>query len=308
MRILIVEDSPTDRRLLRYLLEARFQEEAKFREATTLEEALGYLARGNINCVILDLQLPDSTGRATFRDINSRYPDVPIIVMTHNKDRQLAIDMIAEGAADYLLKNYTDEEELFRRVVFAIEKHQRSVRLTPNDVAALQRVEKAKVNMLTAHQSGEHSAVRDMTVEVTSALADTSRKLFAEVQKVSQQVAQAQTQGEHTAKTVENLDRELLRGHSGRPSMRSQVDLMAHRLEEVEGEVQNLKDQAKAQDQARQQEALQLRQTSMTNRTKILLAILALIGTIVTAIVTYHVGKSKDEKKLKEEQRTTEGP
>lgn len=308
MRILIVEDSPTDRELLRYLLEARFQTEAKFREATTLEEAMLYLARGNTDCVILDLQLPDSTGRETFRHINSQHPDIPIIVMTHNKDRQLAIDMIAEGAADYVLKSYTDEEELFRRVIFAIEKHQRSIRLAPEDVATIQRMEKAKANMLTAHQSGQHSAIRDMTVEATSALADMSRKLFAEVQKVSQQVTSTQVQGEHTAKTVDNLDRELLRGHSGRPSMRSQMDLIDHRLQDVEEEVQGLKDGAKAQEAAKQQAALQIKQTSMTNRTKVLLALLALLGTIVTAIVTYNVGKAKDDRKPKEDSKTMVAP
>lgn len=296
MRILIVEDSPTDRELLRYLLEARFQSEAKFREATTLEEAMGYLARGNTDCVILDLQLPDSTGRDTFRQINERYPDVPIIVMTHNKDRELALDMISEGAADYVLKSYTDEEELFRRVIFAIEKHQRSIRIDPSQVSSIHRLERAKANMLTAQQSGQHSAVRDMTVETTSALADLSRKLVAEVQQVTNHMAAKSTQIEHIATTVETLDRELLRGHSSRPSMRSQLDLLSHRMETVEEEVKLTKDAQKKFEESRRQEDIQIKQAKMSDRTKILLAVLALVSTIITATVTYYVGRAKEGK------------
>lgn len=296
-RILIVEDSPTDRELLRYLLETRFQEEAKFREATTLEEALIYLARGTTDCVILDLQLPDSTGRETFRTIASKYPDIPIIVMTHNKDRQLAIDMIAEGAADYVLKSYTDEDELFRRVIFAIEKHGRTIRMDPAHINSMRRVEKAKVNMLHAHQSGQHSAIRDMTVETTSAVADLSQKLFSEMQKMSNQLTTNQTQIDHVVKTVETLDRELLRGHSVRPSMRSQMDLMTHRVEEMEADLKGVKDGAKKAEDARRQEEVQFKQAKMSDRTKVILALVALIGTLATAIVTFYVGKAKEEAK-----------
>ncbi len=288
MRILIVEDSPTDRELLRYLLEARFQTEAKFREANTLEEAIGYLNRGNTDCVILDLQLPDSTGRETFRQLNSKFPDIPIIVMTNNSDRDLALEMIQEGAADYVLKNYTDEEDIFRRVIFAVEKHRRTVKMTPDDANSFHRMERAKANMLTAHQSGQHSAIRDTTVETTSALADVSRKMVAELAQISVQQAQV-------VKTVEALDQELLRGHPGRPSMRSQMDLVHHRLDDVESDMGSLKGKIEVQEEARRKDDSQIKQAKMANWTKVMIAILTLIGVIVTSIVTYEVGKSKGE-------------
>jgi DNA-binding response OmpR family regulator len=296
MRILIVEDTPSDRELLRYLLEDRFKSEAKFREASTLEEALSYLARGNTDCIILDLQLPDSTGKDTFKRISERYPGIPIIVMTHNKDRDLAIEMIQEGAADYVLKSYTDEEELFRRVIFAVEKHRRSVRMPSDHVNSIHRVEKAKADMINAHQSGSHAVVREKTVETTSALADLSQKLFTEVQKISNAMVQQGAQQEHVAKTVDTLDRELLRGHSGRPSMRSQVDLMAHRLDDVEGDVQGLQERLRSQDQAKASEAIQLKQTKMSNRTKLLIALIALVGALASAAGTYAATKAKDAK------------
>lgn len=125
MNILIVEDSPSDRGLLHYMLESRFPKEvSQFHEVGTLSKALEVLEEKDIDCIILDLQLPDSTGKQTFLRLYERHFHVPIIVMTHNKDRQLAIDMVQAGASDFIIKNFTNEEELFHRIVLTIERHQ----------------------------------------------------------------------------------------------------------------------------------------------------------------------------------------
>lgn len=290
MQLLIVEDNQTDRELLRYLLEARFPPETtQFLEASRLSEALDMLSWEGIDAVILDLNLPDSAGKATFLKIQEQCPDVAIIVMTHNKDRNLAVDLIKDGAADYVLKNYTDEEELFRRVMFAIEKHQRTVRVQPENAAYIHELEKAKAGLKTAKLSGSPSAIRDMTVATTSAMADLTHQTFAEIQKLS-------AQQKYMLDTVENLDKELLKGHSGRPSMRSQVDLLDHRVGAVETRLQQ---QNEAEATGRQT-ALQLQQTKITNRTKILVAILALLGAILSAVVTYEIAIQKGPEPTKE--------
>lgn len=131
MRILIVEDNHTDRELLLELLQDHFMQQAKFRVAHDLQTACEYLDRTLDNepffdVVILDLGLPDSAGRDTFRTIHTRYPTTPIVVMSHNKDPDLAIDLINEGAEDYILKNYTNTIEIFRRVLFAVARAKRS--------------------------------------------------------------------------------------------------------------------------------------------------------------------------------------
>lgn len=125
LHILIVEDNPSDRSLMRYMLEERFPTNVvTFYEASRLSEALTILDRQAIDCIILDLQLPDSSGHQTFLRVYERYFSVPIIVMTHNKNRQLAIDMIQAGASDYIIKDFTDEEELFNRILLTIERHE----------------------------------------------------------------------------------------------------------------------------------------------------------------------------------------
>lgn len=291
-RLLLVEDNPTDRELMRYLLESRFKS-ANIYEAATLYAALAIMNHEPVECVVLDLQLPDSTGKNTFKALNDRYPDIPLIVMTHNKDRQLALDMIQLGAADYVIKNFTDEEELFRRVLFAIEKHRHSVRVKPEAAATVHRLDRAQADMKTAHQSGQHSAIRDTSVEVTNAIADLSRRMFTELQGLSNQLTQVSTTQGAMTKTVDHLDLELLKGQAGRPSMRSQVDLMEHRLKSVEEEIDSLKEKKEETEKTQKQEAVQLTQSRLSNRTKLILGLLALVGTVAGAIATYEAATHK---------------
>lgn len=304
MRILIVEDSPTDRQLLKYLLEDRFKDQAKFREASNLEAAFRYLDIGNIDCVVLDLQLPDSVGKETFEKLIERYPDVPVIIMTHSKDRDLAIEMIRLGAADYIIKAGTNEEDIFRRIVFAVEKHTRSVRMPSEKVKEVHKIERAKANMISAHQSGEHVAIRDTTVATTAAVADLSRNMFTELQKVSNELAYRRTRDEQIGKSLENLEAELLKGTNGRPSMKSQLDILDHKMSTSEKRFSDFKQLTeKGMDEVRRDQRASLnderlsvvntRVAHMTNRTKILLGILGLVGTLATSYFAYELARNQ---------------
>lgn len=126
MRILIVEDNPQDRELLTYALQDHFKSEAKFREADNLTDAHEYLKRGNVDCILLDLQLPDSSGIDTFLHIYTAYPHIPIVVVSHNPHLELAKQMVRAGAEDYILKDYTNTTAIFRRVLFAVERSHRN--------------------------------------------------------------------------------------------------------------------------------------------------------------------------------------
>jgi len=133
MNILIVEDNPTDRELLIEALEEHFQAQARFREASNLLDADSYLKRGSVDCVILDLGLPDSAGLDTFTRIYMAYPQIPIVVMSNTANLKLATEMIKAGAEDYILKDYTNTVALFRRVMFAIERCSRNRRRLMTD-------------------------------------------------------------------------------------------------------------------------------------------------------------------------------
>jgi len=295
MRILMVEDSPRDRELLRYLLEERFSSDnSEILEAADLETAIQRMSEVVIDVVILDLSLPDSTGKETFQTVYARFPDVPFIVMTHNSDRELALTMIKEGASDYILKNYTDAEEIFRRIMFAVEKHRISIRVPAEAAASVHKVERTRAAMLTAHESGQHQSVPARAVETTSAVAELSRNMFTQMQEFSTTVARMATRQELMQKTVNGLDKELIRGHSGRPSVKSMVDTTATTVAGLEKRVGSLEeDRPSVADwqeitQAHAANETQIKTTKMNNRAKIFLGVLTLVGVLAGAYATYY--------------------
>lgn len=140
MRILIVEDNMVDQELLLEHLQEQFMSKAKFRVADNLKSAFDYLQRRHssiqpmqapeddgpyFHCVILDLGLPDSTGQDTFRALHSKHPTVPIVIVSNNKDADLAVKLVEEGAEDFILKDYSNTTDLFRRILFAVARTNR---------------------------------------------------------------------------------------------------------------------------------------------------------------------------------------
>jgi len=278
MKILIVEDSPKDRELLKYLLAARFQHEAKFREAASLKLAVSYLRQGDIDCAILDLSLPDSAGKETFQKIITQFPQVPIIVMTNTNDRNLAVDMIRQGAADYILKNFTNEEELFQRVLFAIEKHQRTIAVPPEEAATVRQLEKAQASMLTAANSGEHEAIQTTTAKTTDVIATLSRRMFSEIQKINITHTRLGTQQDHLVTTVDTLQRELLQGYPTQPSIKNQISLIIKRVDDLEDD--------RKSDIALETEKQKYK---LDRNTRIVLAVLGILGALTTALLSAYV-------------------
>jgi DNA-binding NarL/FixJ family response regulator len=292
MRLLMVEDSRQDRELLRYLLEERFtSDRSEILEAGNLEDAIKQLTRIPIDVVILDLSLPDSAGKETFCSLHDRFPDVPLIVMTNNQDRQLAMTMIQEGAADYIVKNYTEAEEIFRRIMFAVEKCRTSIRVPPAEATLIKKVERTKAALLVAHQSGEHQTIPDRTVETSAAVADLSRNIYTHMQEQGKTVVKIETQQDIMMKMLQVLDKEILRGHSNRPSMRTQMDVLVNDHKNLEERVNNLEaDRPSILDLQKVTTIhhTQIQTTKMHNRTKVILGILTLLGVLAGAGATYY--------------------
>jgi DNA-binding NtrC family response regulator len=82
--------------------------------ASSPEEGLALLARRPIDLVIQDMNFAADTtggeeGRALFRRIRERHPDLPVILLTAWTHLDMAVDLVKAGAADYLAKPWNDE-------------------------------------------------------------------------------------------------------------------------------------------------------------------------------------------------------
>jgi diguanylate cyclase (GGDEF)-like protein len=122
IRVLLIEDSPSDARLAAELL----GEDAGFEltHVDRLSEATARLDKGGFDAVLLDLMLPDSSGLATVSSVHDRAPDLPIIVYSGvgAEDVLLARAAVRGGAQDFLPKSLATPAAMRRAVVASIER------------------------------------------------------------------------------------------------------------------------------------------------------------------------------------------
>lgn len=128
LRVLIVDDDEVDRlrveRFLRQVPDAAFELEV----ATTAAAGIAAIRDQAFDCVLLDYRLPDGTAidvLGAIRAAEGRGP--PVVVQTVNESDTAAIDAVAQGAQDYLVKGSFDRVLLYRAIRYAIERHRLAV-------------------------------------------------------------------------------------------------------------------------------------------------------------------------------------
>lgn len=129
LTILLVEDNPGDIRLVRELLAADQSEAFTLVTADRQETALKILDTHDITAILLDIELPDSTGLDTLLRIHANAPGIPIVVMSSIADEGLAVRSVQQGAQDFLVKGYVDAHQLTRSLRYAIERKRTEERL-----------------------------------------------------------------------------------------------------------------------------------------------------------------------------------
>lgn len=122
--ILLIEDNRGDAYLIQNMLAGITILSLQIVWVDTLSKGLLELANQQIDAVLLDLNLPDSSGLQTFQQLCSNVPQTPIVVLTGFDDDQIAAQALREGAEDYLVKGNIDGQLLGRSIRYAIERKQ----------------------------------------------------------------------------------------------------------------------------------------------------------------------------------------
>lgn len=123
LKVLLVEDSLRDARLLEEILKEEKTIKFEIIQADRISEAKKCLEETKFDIALLDLSLPDSDGIDTFRKVRSIKSDLPVVLLTGLDDETLAMKCVQEGAQDYLVKGQINNKALLKSIRYAIERH-----------------------------------------------------------------------------------------------------------------------------------------------------------------------------------------
>jgi two-component system KDP operon response regulator KdpE len=121
LRVLVVDDEPPIRKLLRMGLSTQGYE---ILDAPSGKAALELLAE-KPDLIILDLGLPDTEGLELLRRMREQNERVPIVVLSSRGDETTKVQALDLGADDYITKPFGMDELLAR--IRAAVRHQLQV-------------------------------------------------------------------------------------------------------------------------------------------------------------------------------------
>jgi PAS domain S-box-containing protein len=154
IRVLVVEDNPGDYRLVAELLKDCGTPRFTMAQTGAVGQALKMLQSEKFDVVLLDLNLPDSSGLAGLEKITALAPDVPVIVLTGIADENTGMEALQKRASDYLVKGQIDANLLCRSIRYAMER-KRSEDMLVRERENLQKIfDSVNVGMLIVDDKG----------------------------------------------------------------------------------------------------------------------------------------------------------
>lgn len=127
VKILVVEDNLQDFVIIREVLGQIRGFFIQVDHADCIAKALNMIQESQggkeYDIVFLDLFLPDSFGQDTFKLVqDSLEVAPPIVVLSGLSDRNIAVDIVKQGAQDYLVKGEFDANLLEKSIIYSIER------------------------------------------------------------------------------------------------------------------------------------------------------------------------------------------
>lgn len=141
IHILLIEDNPGDALIINEMIKEVYADNFELDHFKRIKEGLEHVNE-DFDIMLLDLNLPDSQGIETFNIMNKHAPEVPIIILTGLLDEDLAINIVSEGAQDYLVKGQIDKQLLSRSIKYSIERKRIEIDLRKSEEKYRSMVEK----------------------------------------------------------------------------------------------------------------------------------------------------------------------
>ena len=124
INILLVEDDPGMQLLVRRILtDSRMLSKYDLEIAENLSAAEDCINNKKFDNILLDLELPDSSGVNTVRSLRKTVNSIPIIVVSACCDENISTQVIKEGADHFLAKGASFRDTLARSIDCSIERN-----------------------------------------------------------------------------------------------------------------------------------------------------------------------------------------
>ncbi|MFE6861182.1 PP2C family protein-serine/threonine phosphatase [Nocardia sp. NPDC057668] len=141
---MLIEDDPGDALLVEELM-ADGAPGLTLEWVRSLAEAGAWLADALPDCVVLDLNLPDSQNLDALARLRKYTDQVAVVVMTGLDEEQAGSAAVAAGAQDYLVKGRVEAELFGRAVRYAIQRKQAERTAAELRVSNLRAAENARL-------------------------------------------------------------------------------------------------------------------------------------------------------------------
>lgn len=145
-RILIIDDEPSIRNILRDILE---MEDYKVEEAKDGIDALSKIKKSKFDAAICDIKMPRMDGMELLERINILSPDTPVIMISGHGNIETAVEAVKKGAFDYIAKP-PDLNRLLITIRNALDKSS----LVAETKVLKKRIKKSKTQEIVGESEG----------------------------------------------------------------------------------------------------------------------------------------------------------
>jgi DNA-binding NtrC family response regulator len=126
LRILIIDDDEFQLDFIRLIIEDIDEGRHATFASANVDEAVEIFSENPIDLVLTDYYMPDFSGLDVLKKLKEINPAIDVVVITQYSDIQVAIDVIKQGAYDYLIKPLS--KEVLENLILRIQEKQTLVK------------------------------------------------------------------------------------------------------------------------------------------------------------------------------------
>ena len=206
--ILLIEDNLGDSRLIKEMLKEITSINYRLIIAETLKEGCEQIKKNDFILILLDLNLPDSSGIKTFYTVINFAQKIPVVLVSGMQDVELSLSLIKEGAQDYITKQDLNSTLLGKTIQFAIERKKLLSELIIANKAILQSEENFHRSISESPLGIRIISIEGETIYVNKAFLDiyeyNSLEEFRSIPAINRYTPESYTQNQIRKEKIKN--------------------------------------------------------------------------------------------------------